>query len=308
MFTLAHFSDPHLGPMPDPRLWDLMSKRIIGYVNWLRNRRLSMGGNYLTRLLADIQAHEPDHIAITGDLVNIALKAEIESAARWLETIGPPHDVSLVPGNHDAYVPGAITRANVAWAPFMRGDGHLGPIEFPYARRRGDIVVIGLSTARASGPWLANGHLGTRQAKRLLDMLEHYGHRDLFRIVLIHHPPIRRAAHWSKRLLDASRVRAALRRFGAELILHGHTHLESLAFLPGKDGRVPVVGVPAASAAPGGSKPGARYNLFQISRVPAGWSCRFTERGFIAPHGNITTISQIMLPVPSGQPHSAAAE
>ncbi|MET0879712.1 MAG: metallophosphoesterase, partial [Tardiphaga sp.] len=39
MFLLAHISDVHLAPLPSPALGDLMSKRGLGYLNWLRKRR-----------------------------------------------------------------------------------------------------------------------------------------------------------------------------------------------------------------------------------------------------------------------------
>ena len=67
-------------------------------------------------ILATSRRHDPDHIAVTGDLVNLALDIEIEMARQWLELVGPPHDVSVVPGNHDAYVPGAFDKVCRAWA------------------------------------------------------------------------------------------------------------------------------------------------------------------------------------------------
>ncbi|HEX3710381.1 MAG TPA: metallophosphoesterase, partial [Pseudolabrys sp.] len=38
-FVLAHLSDPHLAPLPRPRVDELIGKRITGYVNWRRHRR-----------------------------------------------------------------------------------------------------------------------------------------------------------------------------------------------------------------------------------------------------------------------------
>ena len=40
---------------------------------------------------------------------------EIDAARIWLEALGTPHDVSVVPGNHDAYVPGALDKVLGAW-------------------------------------------------------------------------------------------------------------------------------------------------------------------------------------------------
>ena len=73
MFRLAHLSDVHLGPLPPVRYRDLVSKRITGYVNWHRNRSRNLGDDVLTRICADILDFKPDHIALTGDLVNLAL-------------------------------------------------------------------------------------------------------------------------------------------------------------------------------------------------------------------------------------------
>lgn len=297
MLKLAHLSDPHLGPLPDPKLLQLFSKRILGYLNWRRNRSGSMGGNHLEQLVADIKAHAPDHIAVTGDLVNIALPLEIIGARQWLEDVGEPDHVSVVPGNHDAYVPGALKKARAEWCPYMVGDDQADlPIDslkakFPYVRKRGDVALVGVSTARASAPWFATGRVGSSQTKRLRMVLDELGQRNLFRVVMIHHPPFRKATHWHKRLSDASRLRAVIKRCGAELILHGHTHIDSRAHIEGPDGPVPVIGVPSATNAPGGKKPGARYNLFTIDRVDGAWSCTMEERGFTEPGEPISTLS-----------------
>jgi 3',5'-cyclic AMP phosphodiesterase CpdA len=103
-FTLAHLSDPHLAPLPKPRLIELAGKRALGYVNWTRNRHKYQRREVLDALVADMRAQAPDHIAVTGDLVNLALEAEFAPALAWLESVGPPDRVTAIPGNHDAYV------------------------------------------------------------------------------------------------------------------------------------------------------------------------------------------------------------
>jgi 3',5'-cyclic AMP phosphodiesterase CpdA len=101
-FTLAHLSDPHLPPLPKPRLSELAGKRVLGYVNWTRNRHKYQRREVLDALVADMKAQGPDHIAVTGDLVNLALEAEFAPARAWLEGVGPPDRVTTIPGNHDA--------------------------------------------------------------------------------------------------------------------------------------------------------------------------------------------------------------
>ena len=101
MFVLAHISDIHLAPLPTPRITELMSKRGLGYLNWLRKRRAIHQREVLDAIVSDLKAHKPDHIAITGDLVNLSLSNEFEPARSWLEGLSTPSQASLVPGNHD---------------------------------------------------------------------------------------------------------------------------------------------------------------------------------------------------------------
>ncbi|MCX5578001.1 metallophosphoesterase family protein [Kaistia terrae] len=294
MFVLAHLSDPHLGPLPRPRTMELASKRMIGYVNWQRNRVRSLGGQVLAGLIEDMLARKPDHIAVTGDLVNIALPAEIVAAGEWLKAVGAPHDVSFVPGNHDAYVPGVLAKALALWAPYATGDDglSLGRVTFPYLRRRGPAAIIGVSSARASGPFMATGHVDAQCLPALRDRLIRAREDGLFRVVLIHHPPFKHATGWHKRLVGAGRIRAIIKEVGAELILHGHTHIDSFESIEGPHGRVPVIGVPSAANAPGGHKPAGRYNLFGIEGEPGNWRCSLVERGYGAPGSGIEVIRE----------------
>ncbi|MHA6686527.1 metallophosphoesterase family protein [Mesorhizobium sp. A556] len=282
MFRLAHISDVHLGPLPAVTYRDLASKRVVGYVNWQRNRRRHMRDAVLDTIVADLKASEPAHLAVTGDLVNLALDGEIEMARLWLETLGSPQDVSVVPGNHDAYVPGAFDKACRSWGAWMSGDGASSPVNrdaFPYLRVRQNIALIGVSTARATAPFMANGFFGERQAARLEKILEETGRRGLFRVIMIHHPPVRDAVSQHKRLFGIGRFQKAMRRQGAELVLHGHSHLPSLNMIDGKGARIPVIGVAPAGQAPGGSHPAAQYNLIDIDGENGDWHVRLTRRG-----------------------------
>ena len=83
-FTLAHLSDPHLPPMPAVRLRDLLGKRALGYLNWTRNRHKVHRREVLDALVADVKAQAPDQIAVTGDLVNLALAAQVAPSRAWL--------------------------------------------------------------------------------------------------------------------------------------------------------------------------------------------------------------------------------
>ncbi|MGK9053829.1 metallophosphoesterase family protein [Neorhizobium petrolearium] len=277
MFKFAHISDIHLGPLPKLTLRELFSKRITGFVNWHRNRRKHLFVNTLDLLLSDLKTHEPDQLVITGDLVNLATGIETKLAGEWLETIGSPLDTTVVPGNHDAYVPGAHDKSVKAWYPFIASDDdpkdwpeddHV----FPTYRRRGPIAIIGCSTSNATPPFSASGYYSPRQARETVNLLKRAGDEGLFRVVLIHHPPIRGATSSHKRMLGIRRFAAAISTGGAELVLHGHTHLNTLYWLRSHQGQVPVVGIASASQGPGGHKPRAAYNLFTLSGEPGAWN------------------------------------
>src|SRR5581483_11950165 len=121
-FTLAHLSDPHLPPLPAPRFSELAGKRLLGYLNWTRNRHRFHRRDVVDVLISDLQAQVPDHIAITGDLVNLSLEAEFAAAQKWLASVGTPEGVTVVPGNHDAYVRSAQHCFAKAWTNYLAGD------------------------------------------------------------------------------------------------------------------------------------------------------------------------------------------
>ncbi len=101
----------------------------------------------------------------------------------------------------------------------------------------------------------------------------------LFRVVMIHHPPVDPPSAHHKRLIDAGAFRQAIAAVGAELIIHGHDHVHALASIEGNGGRVPVVGVPSASASTGIKHDAGAYNLYRIGGGPGGWHCEVVSRG-----------------------------
>ena len=108
-FVLAHLSDAHIGPLPRPRWHELIGKRATGYANWLNGRARAQDMGVLGRLVADLQQQVPDHIAMTGDVINLGLKAEFPPARQWLAQLSANCGVSFVPGNHDAYTSSAFS-------------------------------------------------------------------------------------------------------------------------------------------------------------------------------------------------------
>lgn len=272
MFTLAHLSDPHL-PMPPARAVELLGKRVTGYVNWWRRRAQLHVPEALAAIVADIKRQKPDHIALTGDLVNISLPIEFSRAADWLQELGGPQDVTVIPGNHDVYVATAWPESLGLWGAYMAGDGQPPAKDFdvfPTLRRRGAVALVGLSSGLPKPPFFATGTLGDAQIAKAEKLLADLGREGVCRVVLIHHPPLTTEGRF-KRLTDAAAFQAMIHRVGCELVLHGHNHRSEVARIVGPAGPVPVIGVTSASAAPGSKYGRARYHLIRIERATEGW-------------------------------------
>jgi 3',5'-cyclic AMP phosphodiesterase CpdA len=284
-FTIAHLSDAHLGPAPWPGLREMRLKRFMGYVNWRRSRQRLHDMTMLARLVSDLRAQAPDHVAMTGDVVNIGLPTEFRRAAAWMRTLGEPADVSFTPGNHDAYVRDAMKGLAETFAPWTRGDAPAAR-RFPFLRVRRDVALIGLSSGVPTGPLMATGRLGARQIDALGRLLEETGAQGLARVVLIHHPPMSRGGAPLRGLTDAAALEAVVTRFGAEAILHGHTHKRMVHYLASpasrvEGGRIPILGVPSAIAASPNPRQRAAYHLIRLERDGALWRVSARARGML---------------------------
>lgn len=219
------------------------------------------------------------------------MSSEYAVAREFLEALGPGERVSMVPGNHDAYVRGTALLHLDIWKEYITGDADTKNIvagsAFPYVRHRGPLAIVGLSTAIPTGPFLATGRLGTAQLHELARILPALKEQHRFRVILIHHPPAGvRSPH--ERLTDAAKFRALIAQHGAELILHGHDHRASIRHIAGPDTKVPVVGVPSASNPGVNPERGGAYNLYRIGGKAGAWECVAETCGF-APDGTGVT-------------------
>ena len=288
-FRFAHISDLHLTSLDDVKVSDLLNKRALGYLSWRLRRRREHAPEVLAALLRDLRQLTLDHIVITGDLTHIGLPSEFQQARQWLETLGAPTDVTVVPGNHEAYVNTAWDNTFALWTPYMASDSGLRTIAeqrpgrefFPSVRVRRRAALIGLTSACPTAPFFATGSLGPTQLKRLEEILDQTGRQELFRILLIHHPTVEGTVGWRKRLTDGPALNGLLARHGVEMVLHGHAHRPFVAHHSGVRGPFPVIGVPSSSALGRKLDHRARYNVYEVSPSPAGWAVRMSVRGYV---------------------------
>lgn len=279
---LAHLTDPHLTSLANIRLRDLRRKEWLGYQSWARRRRRLHLRERLDRITAALLSHEPDLICVTGDLVHIGLPAEHDEATDWLQSLGGPEKVVVVPGNHDVYTARAWPELAMRWRHWLRLDrtplhphDHY-PISFSV-----DGVHITLANTSLPMPWYsAEGELGTAQRTALADLLTAPPGR-MPRVLLLHHPPEPAAdagVPKRKALRDADKAANIFRQM--DVILHGHTHHNDMR----RYGRARVFSTASASAAD------ASFRILELEPSTAGvWTIGTTlfslRSGTMVRHG-----------------------
>jgi 3',5'-cyclic AMP phosphodiesterase CpdA len=223
---------------------------------------------------------------MTGDVANIGLPSEFAPAAAWLHTLGAPADVSFTPGNHDAYVHGSMPYLAATFAPWTTDDRARPPGSFPFLRVRGEVALIGLSSAVPTGPLMATGRVGREQFARFAALLDETRAQGLARVVMIHHPPLIGGAPAMRNLTDAREFEEIVALRGAELVLHGHNHKRSVAHLKSDaartlHGRIAVIGVPSASSTSKAPRQRAAYHLIKLERQGEIWHISCRARGLM---------------------------
>lgn len=278
---IAHFSDLHVLALEGVGWARYMNKRLTGVANlalrrapldelsgaWRaaaermpkRFRKKDFHRTEFVRTVArEIAKTRVDHVAITGDVTNLALEPEFAAARTILEGelhLGPG-DISLVPGNHDLYTRGALKQRRFGqfFADYTHCDidagVDIGSGHFPYVKLRGPCAIIGLSSAVPRLPFVAAGVLGNAQLDALSRALEHPEVKRRAPVILLHHPPLgpqSKTKMITEGLHDAAEFQERLQALPRGLVLHGHLHKRMQGRIPTKWGALTVVGAASAS-------------------------------------------------------------
>ena len=263
---LAHLSDPHLSSLNGIAPLSLGDQRLLGWLSWRRKRRLVHQRATLDAVVNAARGEAPEHWCITGDLTHIGHEQELSEALAWLQSLGDGDTVSVIPGNHDVYIPSrSEAHLQRLWAPYLpdvyipsRSEAHLQRLWAPYLpdpkgpwprlQLRGAVALITVNSGHAAPPAFATGGLGAAQLQRLQELLRAAGAAGYARVIMIHHAPGPGMDKWRKRLVDAKALASLVAEAGAELLLHGHCHESLSRSLAGPQGPVPVLSAPSASA------------------------------------------------------------
>jgi 3',5'-cyclic AMP phosphodiesterase CpdA len=232
--------------------------------------------------------YQCDQLLVTGDLTHIGLPDEFRQALAWLQALGSPQQVALIPGNHDATVKAPRQSTLSLWDDYLASDENTEGQVFPSLRIRGQLAFIGLSSACPSPPLMASGTLDQSQLDRLPEMLRSAREQGLFRVVYVHHSPIPGTEKWRKRMTNAHELQAIIKTHGAELMLHGHGHRGYSREIETPWGSVPVLAVPSASALGLYGADVAHYNRFKVGKTEAGWQVEVHSRGYNRETGEFT--------------------
>jgi 3',5'-cyclic AMP phosphodiesterase CpdA len=273
---IAHLSDLHILSLDGVSPLRFLNKRLTGYANLRFKRNHVHHSAYARAIAREIRRAAVDHVCITGDLTNLALEPEFELARRLLEDdldLDAAH-VSVVPGNHDLYTRGALTkkRFSTYFADYLKSDlpelaVDVGVGRFPFVKLRGPAAIIGLSSAVPRPPFVAAGRLGRKQLAAFDDVLRHPEVKSRTPIVLVHHPahnPLSRIKRLLEGLDDAALLWTGVRNLTRGMILHGHLHSRMQRALPTTAGRLHAVGATSASLHHGASSKMAGFNLYEI--------------------------------------------
>jgi 3',5'-cyclic AMP phosphodiesterase CpdA len=162
-------------------------------------------------------------VCLTGDLTEdgddeqfVAL-AEVLHASRFA-----PYQLSIVPGNHDAY--GDPT----AWERALRGPlAAFAPTSVGATIDLGDTVIAPMSTMIAQPVTRSAGALDAEQLVRLDALVRDPAIARRTLVVAQHHPPMRHCLpglQWIDGLLTHATMRALVESAPHAFVLYGHTH------------------------------------------------------------------------------------
>ncbi len=264
---IAHFSDTHVLAIGNASLNQFLNKRITGAANLILNRSRHYRTEVFEAVLDAISSQNADHVVCTGDLVNLALKAEFEKVKMLLAQHFEPGELTLVPGNHDYYVKEAMELAHFEemfrdYLPASEIPGE----SYPFLRVLDSVALIGLCSAVEQPFFFAGGRIGATQLEEMKRLHQDPRIKDKFKIVLVHHPLVpdpERRLEFTRRLEDANafiETLWSLEDDAPDMVLNGHNHRYRRCYLPGTS----VINVQAASASRFGGKYPAEYNIYEI--------------------------------------------
>ena len=274
MFRIAHVSDLHVLSHTAAEWRKIVfNKRITGFANLVLRRGRVHRREYLEAVVS-AAAKAADHVVVTGDITNLALEHEYDDARTLLDEVARSTEVTVVPGNHDIYLPAVFHERRFAHhfrrflgsdLPDLARDLAAGP--YPCVKLRGPVAIIAVSSGVPRPPFIAAGFVGHEQLDALAGILAHPEVARRTPVILIHHPPVddrRRLLQLRDGLVDAAAFRRALVPLRRGLVLFGHLHVRVRCSIETASGSIDVVGAGGAALDHPNRSVRAGFNLYEI--------------------------------------------
>ncbi|MBI3994137.1 MAG: metallophosphoesterase [Candidatus Lambdaproteobacteria bacterium] len=248
-FVLIHISDLHIHRLPHfPGGW--RGKRTLGALNLLLNRRRRYPRARAAGLVRWLDAQEWDHLLISGDLTQLGTRVELAEARALLAPLLARGSgrVTVLPGNHDRYVPDA------AGDGFRETFGEFfGPGEIVTKPLAGPWWLCGWDSAGPRAWRSAEGHVRDETLRATEAWLATLP-RDAQVLLANHYPLYFPPDYTPKRrheLDNLAVVRTWVRANPPRAYLHGHDH-RNWNFSPADLGaKVPMVNSASSTQVPG---------------------------------------------------------
>lgn len=226
----------------------------------------------LGHLLTDLRDQRPDHVVLTGDLTQTALRGEFEKARRHLDHYLPGVGVSVLPGNHDRWH--ADSEAH-----FLEWFGDLSRCDlegrgFPFCHLLGNVALVGLDSSPfvpGVDPGIVKGYVDPNQLERLKEITKDRRVAGRVVVALLHHhlrlSDEDAAADDPKDptpLENTDEVQQALVEAGVHLVLHGHRHKQMRVDITWAGKTIPVLCPGSATRLDHRPDRTARYNVYTL--------------------------------------------
>lgn len=238
---IGHISDIHIFALSSLRPQRFLNKRLLGGANLLLRRRKSHSTALVQQAIKQLNELKVDHVAISGDITNLALEEEFALASNVISTIeGAPQSVSIVPGNHDAYIKDATQKRlfEHTFAHYLKSDLPEYQLDsgYPFCHMLHDsVALIGLNSAIPTPYFISGGRVDERELRALLQILEDDRLKNRFVVVMVHHhllPFPHSRSEIPRRMANAPELLNILRKKDVGLAIHGHNHYFQTHTLP----------------------------------------------------------------------------
>jgi 3',5'-cyclic AMP phosphodiesterase CpdA len=266
MTRIAHLSDLHLSPVPFPSEWPWRLKPVLGWINWRRQSGAHDNGTF-ERMAAAVRAAGADHLAVTGDLIELGQSGEYRAAREALGRLGEPARIAWAPGNHDCYTRDTAQRIRAELGAWLAPGPERGDLRahFPRLDRVGRVALVTLCSGTPTWTFSAEGALGRAQLDRLERMIAGLDRAAVLPIIAVHHPPQAPGLSRLKRLRDGAELMRLLARHRCALVLHGHLHAACRRVVTVEGQAITLAGAPSASATGLHGEDAAGFNLVTVA-------------------------------------------